>query len=67
MLTYLNFLRKFKSESSQASIEFILLAGGLIVAVLAFFTIKNSISSLANATSQLVEQQRNESIAKLTR
>ena len=55
------------SERSQASIEFILLAGGVIVAAMAFFAIKNSVVSLANATSELVEMERNKTILRLTR
>lgn len=55
------------SERSQASIEFILLAGGVIVAAMAFFTIKNSVVSLANVTSELVEVERNKTILRLTR
>ncbi len=60
-------MRNFLSERSQASIEFILLAGGVLVAALAFFTIKNSVNSLANVTSQFIEKERNVSIARVTR
>ena len=60
-------MEDFLNERSQVSIEFILLTGGVLVAALAFFTIKNSMSSLANVTSKFVEVERNRSIARVTR
>jgi uncharacterized protein (UPF0333 family) len=56
-----------KQEKGQVSIEFIILAGGVVVAAIAFFSLRGSIQSFANVTTDWVERERNLSIAKLKR
>lgn len=60
-------MKDFLSERSQLSIEFVLLAGGVIVAAITFFAIKNTVSSFADVTSDFVEMERNKSITRVTR
>ncbi len=55
------------SEKAQVSLEFILLVGGVLVAALTIVGIRESIKSLANVTSDWVEQERNLVIEKVTR
>lgn len=56
-----------RQNRSQISIEFILLAGGIILAAVTFYTVQGSIKSFANVTATWVEDERNASIIKLTR
>lgn len=56
-----------RQNRAQVSIEFILLAGGVILAAVAFYTVQGSIKSFANVTAGWVDVERNASITKLTR
>jgi uncharacterized protein (UPF0333 family) len=61
-------LRGFiRQGKSQVSIEFILLAGGVILAAITFYAVQGSIKSFANVTANWIETERNLSITKLTR
>ena len=54
-------------ERAQVSIEFILIAGGVVVAALTIFSLQGTISSFANVSTDWVEQQRNATIVQITR
>lgn len=54
-------------EKSQVSIEFIILTGGVVVAAIAFFSLRGTIQAFANVTVDWVERERNISISKLKR
>ncbi len=54
-------------EEGQVSIEFVILTGGVVVAAIAFFSLRGSIQSFANVTSDWVERERNLAIAKIKR
>ncbi len=54
-------------ERAQVSMEFILITGGVIVAALTIFSLQGTISSLANVSTDWVDQERNATIAKITR
>ncbi|WP_456474380.1 hypothetical protein [Candidatus Pyrohabitans sp.] len=54
-------------EKAQVSLEFILLAGGIIVGALTIFTLRDSLKNFAQVVSDWVESERNLSIAKVTR
>lgn len=56
-----------RQRSAQVSIEFILLAGGVILAAVTFYAVQGSIKSFANVTANWVAEERNASITKLTR
>ncbi len=54
-------------EAGQVSIEFIILTGGIVVAAIAFFSIRGSFQAFANTTSEWVEGERNLGISKIKR
>jgi uncharacterized protein (UPF0333 family) len=54
-------------ERSQVSLEFLLLAGGVILAAVTFYAVQGSIKSFSSVTANWVETERNASITKLTR
>ncbi len=54
-------------ERAQVSIEFILITGGVVVAALTIFSLQGTISSLANVSTDWVDQERNATITKITR
>lgn len=54
-------------ERAQVSLEFILLAGGIIVGALTIFALRDSLKNFAQVVSNWVESERNLSIAKVTR
>ncbi len=54
-------------EKGQVSIEFVILAGGVVVAAIAFFSLRGSIQAFANVTSDWVERERNLAISKIKR
>jgi uncharacterized protein (UPF0333 family) len=56
-----------QQNRAQVSIEFILLAGGVILAAVTFYAVQGSIKSFANVTADWIENERNASITKLTR
>jgi uncharacterized protein (UPF0333 family) len=56
-----------KVERAQASIEFILITGGVIVAALAIFSLQGTIGSFADVATDWVEAERNSTITKITR
>jgi hypothetical protein len=62
-----NFRRFFNGERAQVSIEFILLAGGVVVAAIIFWSLGGSIRALGTTTSQWVAQERNLTITRITR
>jgi uncharacterized protein (UPF0333 family) len=59
-----NFL---EAERAQASIEFVLVTGGVVVAALAIFSLQGTIASFANVTTDWAARERNATIAKITR
>jgi uncharacterized protein (UPF0333 family) len=61
-------LRSFLgTERAQASIEFVLVIGGVVVAAISIFALQGTISSFANVSTNWVEQERNATITKITR
>lgn len=56
-----------EKERSQVSLEFILLAGGVILAAITFYAVHSSIKSFSTVTANWVETERNATITKLTR
>jgi uncharacterized protein (UPF0333 family) len=62
-----NFKSFLDEERAQASIEFVLVTGGVIVAAITIFSLQGTISSLANVSTNWAENQRNASISKITR
>ncbi len=64
MWGFKNFL---EAERAQASIEFVLITGGVVVAAISIFSLQGTISSLANVSTQWVASERNATIAKITR
>ncbi|MEE8167991.1 MAG: class III signal peptide-containing protein [Candidatus Hydrothermarchaeales archaeon] len=54
-------------ETGQVSIEFVILTGGVVVAAVAFFSLRGSIQAFANVTAEWVETERTLSISKLKR
>lgn len=54
-------------QRAQVSLEMILLTGGMIIVALGFYSISSSIRSIANVTSDWIDQERNASIRKVTR
>lgn len=61
-------LKKFVVQrTSQVSIEFIILTGGVLLAAITFYGIYGSITSFANVTSRWVDEERASTIAKITR
>ena len=55
------------AERAQASIEFVLVTGGVVVAAIAIFSLQGTISSFANVTTDWAERERNATITKITR
>jgi uncharacterized protein (UPF0333 family) len=64
MWGFKNFL---KTERAQASIEFVLVTGGVVVAAIAIFSLQGTVSSFANVSTSWAEQERNATITKITR
>jgi uncharacterized protein (UPF0333 family) len=62
-----NFRRFFSGERAQVSIEFILLAGGVVAAAVIFWSLGGSIEALGNTTSQWVAAERTLTINRITR
>ncbi len=56
-----------RNEKAQVSIEMILLTGGMILVALGFYSISQSIRAMTDVTSDWIDQERNASIAKVTR
>ncbi len=54
-------------ERAQASIEFVLVTGGVIVAAITIFSLQGTISSLANVSTNWAESQRDATLSKITR
>lgn len=54
-------------QTSQVSIEFIILTGGVLLAAITFYSVYGSITSFANVTSKWIDLERNSTIAKITR
>jgi len=54
-------------ERAQVSVEFILVTGGVIVAALTIFSLRGTIASFANVSTDWVERERNATITKITR
>ncbi len=54
-------------EKGQVSIEFVILTGGIVVAAISFFSLRGTLQSFADVTSDWVETERNLSISKLKR
>jgi uncharacterized protein (UPF0333 family) len=55
------------AERAQASIEFVLITGGVVVAAISIFALQGTISSFANMTTDWAERERNATITKITR
>ncbi len=55
------------TERAQASIEFVLVTGGVIVAAITIFSLQGTIGSFANVSADWVDRERNATITKITR
>jgi uncharacterized protein (UPF0333 family) len=55
------------TERAQASIEFILVTGGVVVAAISIFSLSGTISAFANVSTNWVEVERNATITRITR
>ena len=55
------------TERAQASIEFVLITGGVVVAAISIFSLSGTISAFANVSTNWVEMERNATITKITR
>jgi uncharacterized protein (UPF0333 family) len=64
MWRFKNFL---DAERAQASIEFVLITGGVVVAAISIFALQGTISSFANVSTDWVSRERNATITKITR
>ncbi len=62
-----NVRRFVYGERGQVSIEFILLAGGVVVAAIIFWSLGGSIRSLGTTVSNWVDSERNLTITRITR
>lgn len=61
-------MQKFiKEVSAQVSIEFILLAGGVVVAAIVFWSLSGTFRNLGNVVSNWVAAERNITLTKITR
>ncbi len=54
-------------ERAQASIEFVLVTGGVIIAAITIFSLQGTISSFASVATDWAEMERNATITKITR
>ncbi|MFV2040664.1 MAG: class III signal peptide-containing protein [Candidatus Hydrothermarchaeales archaeon] len=57
----------FAAERAQVSIEFVLIAGGVVAAAVIFWSLGGSIQALGNTTSNWVAQERTIAINRITR
>ncbi len=55
------------AERAQASIEFVLITGGVVVAAISIFALQGTIGAFANVSTNWVAMERNATITKITR
>lgn len=62
-----SFKEALKSEKAQVSMEFILLAGSVVVAAIIFWSLSKTFNNLGAVVSNWVAAERNISLARVTR